>query len=107
MNEYFECSKDLENPNISVRLGALRNLRLKIQNGIPLPSDFASLSALFTHLKPKFSDSSPDVLTQALLFTLDICKFASQSAIDEEYESLPIESAIVLILPGIHPKKKF
>ena len=102
MNEYFESSKDLENQNTSLRLGALRNLRLKIQNGIPLPNDFAGLSTLFTHLKPRFSDSSPDVITQALLFTSDICKFSSQSSLDEEYQSLPIESAIVLILPGMY-----
>ena len=104
MNEYLGSSQDLENATTSIRLGALRKLRLKIQNGIPLPSDFASLSTFVSQLKPRLSDSSPDVIVQTMLLIGDMTKFASQSqqTTEELYQAPPIESALTLVLPGMN-----
>lgn len=98
MNEYLGSTGDFESSSSSVRLSALRNLRLKVQQNVPLPTDFASLSTFFSQLKPRLTDTSPEVMVQASLLVSDIIKVTAQSS-DDAFQAQPLESSIVLVLP--------
>ena len=95
MNEYIESIQDLESSTSSIRLGIIRNLRLKIQHGLPLPSDSNQLSLLIAKLKPRLTDSSPEVIVQILLFLSDMIVYFSHASDTEQ----ALEPALLGILP--------
>jgi hypothetical protein len=95
MNEYIESIQDLEISTSSIRLGIIRNLRLKIQQGIPLPSDANELSSLVGKLKSRLTDSSPEVIVQILLFLNDMIVASTQTDTAEQ----TLEPALLSVLP--------
>jgi hypothetical protein len=96
MNDYIESIQDLESSTSSIRLGIIRNLRLKIQQGIPLPSDTNKLSCLVGKLKSRLTDSSPEVIIQILLFLNDMLTVSFQK---EPNAELTLEPALLGVLP--------
>lgn len=93
---YIEAIQDLESSTSSLRLGIIRNLRLKIQQGIPLPSDTNDLSLLLGKLKSRLTDSSSEVIIQILLFLSDMIAVSFQKDSDADQT---LEPALLNVLP--------